>query len=213
MKTSPLPLTILFSVLLASQHVVAHEAGNANQAYVGMSGGHLISDGYGHCVRTGSWREADALADCGDTPRAAEATPETAPAPAPVVRPAPAAKKITRTVSLSAGALFDLNSDQIKPGAKAELTALARHINSLDDIETVNIVGYTDSSGSAGYNQKLSLRRANAVKDFLMEQGVPLQVMTTLGKGEEDPVADNHTAEGRAKNRRVEITLRGSQAQ
>ena len=200
--------------LLAAQGAAAHDAGKANSGYVGENNSHLITDGFGNCVKTGFWTSEDALADCGD--KAKEVAAEPAPAPAPVAAapaPAPAPKVTTKSVSLSAGALFDVNSDVIKDAGKAELRELARHINNLADVQSVDIVGYTDSSGSADYNQKLSLRRVTAVKNFLMDNGVSPKVMTTLGLGEEKPVASNATREGRAKNRRVEITIRGTQAQ
>jgi OOP family OmpA-OmpF porin len=199
--------------MLAAQGAVAHEAGKANSGYVGSANSHLITDGFGNCVKTGFWTSADALADCGDKVKEAAAEPAPAAAPAPTPAPPPVPKVITKSVSLSAGALFDVNSDVIKDAGKAELRELAAHINNLSDVQSVDIVGYTDSSGSADYNQKLSLRRATAVKNFLMENGVSPRVMTTLGLGEDKPVASNATREGRAKNRRVEITIRGTQAQ
>ncbi len=214
MKTTSriIGLTALTCVgLLTVQGAAAHQAGKANSGYVGDNSSHLITDGFGHCVKTGFWTPEDALADCGDKVKEDVATE---PAPAPVAAaPAPAPKVVTKSVSLSAGALFDVNSDVIKDAGKAELRALADHINKLADVQSVDIVGYTDSSGSADYNQKLSLRRATAVKNFLMDNGVSPRVMTTLGLGEDKPVASNATPEGRAKNRRVEITIRGTQAQ
>ncbi|VAW74600.1 Outer membrane protein A precursor [hydrothermal vent metagenome] len=195
--------------MLTAQGAVAHQAGKASSGYVGNNSKHLITDGFGHCVKTGFWTSADSLADCGD--KAKEVVAEPAPAaPAPVAKPA--VKVITESVSLSAGALFAVNSDTIKEAGKGELRDLATHIKELSDIQSVDIVGYTDSSGAAAYNQKLSQRRAAAVKNFLMDNGVSTRVMTTLGLGEDKPVANNATAEGRAKNRRVEITIRGTKS-
>ena len=195
--------------LLSAQGAIAHQAGKANSGYVGSGTGHLITDGYGNCVKTGSWASADSLADCGGKMKEVAAEPVPA-APAPAPAPKPVVKTVTESVSLSAGALFGVNSDVIKDAGKAELRELAVHIKELSDIQSVDIVGYTDSSGAADYNQKLSQRRAAAVKNFLMDNGVSTKVMTTLGLGEDKPVASNATAEGRAKNRRVEITIRGS---
>ncbi|TCK18984.1 OOP family OmpA-OmpF porin [Thiogranum longum] len=213
-KSRIIGLTALTCIgMLTVQGAAAHDAGKANSGYVGENDSHLITDGFGNCVKTGFWSSEDGLADCGDKMNE-EAAAEPAPAPAPVAAaPAPAPKVTTKSVSLSAGALFDVNSDVIKDAGKAELRALADHINKLADVQSVDIVGYTDSSGAADYNQKLSLRRATAVKNFLMDNGVSPKVMTTLGLGEEKPVASNATREGRAKNRRVEITIRGTQAQ
>ncbi|HHO69195.1 MAG TPA: OmpA family protein [Gammaproteobacteria bacterium] len=118
---------------------------------------------------------------------------------------------MTKSVSLSAGALFDVNSATLKPAGKAELDKLAEHIRKMSEVQSVAIVGYTDSTGSEAYNKKLSLRRAIAVKNYLLDHGVPASVMSTLGMGEANPVASNATAAGRARNRRVEITIKGSE--
>lgn len=197
--------------LLAAHSAVAHQAGKSNSGYVGNNSSHLITDGFGNCVKTGFWTRADGLADCGDKAKEAIAEPApapVAPAPAPAVKPV--ATVVTESVSLSAGALFAVNSDTIKDAGKGELRDLAAHIKDLSDVQSVGIVGHTDSTGAAAYNQKLSQRRAAAVKNFLMESGISTRVMTTLGLGEEEPVASNASAEGRAKNRRVEITIRGT---
>jgi len=207
-------LTILTCIgMLSAQSAVAHNAGKANSGYVGDARGHLVTDGFGHCVKTGFWTSADVLADCGDKVKQTAAAPAPAPVVTPAAAPAPAPKIVTKSVSLSAGALFDLNSATIKNAGKAELRQLAAHINKLANVQSVDIVGYTDSSGSASYNQKLSQRRAAAVETYLMQNGVSPRVMSTLGLGEDKPVASNATAEGRARNRRVEITIRGTQKQ
>jgi len=73
-------------------------------------------------------------------------------------------------------------------------------------------VGHADSVGSDAYNQKLSVRRAEAVKAYLISKGIERNRIYTEGKGEKQPVADNRTAEGRAKNRRVEVEVVGTRA-
>ena len=73
-------------------------------------------------------------------------------------------------------------------------------------------VGHTDSVGGDEYNQKLSIRRSEAVKAYLVSKGIETNRVYTEGKGEKQPVADNKTAEGRAKNRRVEIEVVGTRA-
>jgi OOP family OmpA-OmpF porin len=77
------------------------------------------------------------------------------------------------------------------------------------DVEIVIATGHTDSVGTDAYNQKLSERRANSVKEYMVSKGVPAAKITTLGKGETQPVATNKTKEGRAKNRRVDIEFKG----
>ena len=78
------------------------------------------------------------------------------------------------------------------------------------NLEVIIAVGHTDSVGSDAYNQKLSLRRSQAVKAYLVSKGIDKTRIYTEGKGEKQPVADNKTKEGRAKNRRVEIEVVGS---
>jgi OOP family OmpA-OmpF porin len=78
------------------------------------------------------------------------------------------------------------------------------------NLEVIIAVGHTDSIGGDAYNQKLSVRRADAVKNYLVDKGIEKNRVYTEGKGEKQPVADNKTAEGRAKNRRVEIEVVGT---
>ncbi len=193
--------------LMAYKQTMAHELGKGNESYVGDSRGHLITDGFGDCVKTGAWNKAHDLVDCGAAPAQAAAEPE----PAPVAEPVPAPVAVTESVSLSAGALFDVNSDNLKDAGKRELSQLADRIKAMKEVQSVKIVGHTDSSGAEAYNQVLSQKRANSVKNYLLDQGVPPTIMSTLGMGESRPVASNATREGRAKNRRVEITIEGTQ--
>jgi outer membrane protein OmpA-like peptidoglycan-associated protein len=107
------------------------------------------------------------------------------------------------TVYTLAGSAFASGRATLTTEANASLRRLAREIGG----RSVEIVGYTDSQGAAAANQALSLRRAEAVAAILKESGVT-GTIRTAGRGAADPVADNATAEGRAKNRRVEITVR-----
>ncbi len=81
------------------------------------------------------------------------------------------------------------------------------------NLEVIIAVGHTDSIGTDAYNQKLSIRRAESVKAYLQGKGIEANRIYTEGKGEKQPVADNKTAEGRAKNRRVEIEVVGTRRQ
>ena len=71
----------------------------------------------------------------------------------------------------------------------------------------IDVIGHTDNKGSETYNQKLSVRRAQAVKDYMVSEGIDAGIVDVIGKGESEPVASNDTDEGRAKNRRVEIRV------
>lgn len=101
---------------------------------------------------------------------------------------------------------FDTNQAVIRPGFQPVLNSVAKVINEYDKT-MVEIIGYTDSTGSAATNNALSLRRANAVSNYLRLQGVDGNRIVTDGLGSQNPIASNATAAGREQNRRVEITL------
>jgi len=129
-----------------------------------------------------------------------------APAPAPVAA-APAATKVT----YAADAFFDFDKAVLKPEGKAKLDDLVGKVKGIS-LEVIIAVGHTDSIGKEGYNQKLSVKRSEAVKAYLVSKGIEKNRVYTEGKGEKQPVADNKTAEGRAKNRRVEIEVVGTRS-
>lgn len=101
---------------------------------------------------------------------------------------------------------FDTSSSSIKPLGTETLTSVALVLKEYKNT-AVNIVGHTDSTGSLATNQKLSLNRANSVANVLIQQGVVANRMYVYGAGPSQPIASNNTANGRAQNRRVEITL------
>ena len=137
---------------------------------------------------------------------AAAAPAAPAPAPAPVVPPPPpAATKVT----YAADAFFDFDKSVLKPEGKAKLDDLTSKVKGIN-LEVIIAVGHTDSIGSDAYNQKLSVRRSEAIKAYLVSKGIEKNRVYTEGKGEKQPVADNKTKEGRAKNRRVEIEVVGT---
>ena len=138
--------------------------------------------------------------------------PEVAPVvamPAPVVVAAPAPAPVAEKVSFASEALFDFDQSTLKPQGKAALDQLLGQLTGMD-LEVIVTVGHTDAVGSDAYNQKLSQRRAEAVKAYLVAQGVETNRVYTEGKGETQPVADNTTAAGRAKNRRVTVEVVGT---
>src|SRR5204862_5252549 len=131
------------------------------------------------------------------------------PPPAPAPAPKPAPKPVAEKVTLAADVLFDFDKSVLKPEGKAKLDDLAGKVQAIN-LEVVIAIGHTDSIGSDAYNQKLSVRRAESVKAYLVSKGVEPNRIYTEGKGEKQPVASNKTKEGRQKNRRVEIEVIGT---
>ena len=164
------------------------------------------------CWRDANWTPATAAPGCdGALAAPVAAAPAAAPAaaaPAPAPAPAPA---VASKVTFAADAFFDFDKSVLKPEGKAKLDDLTTKIKDID-LEVVIAVGHTDSVGSDAYNQKLSMRRSEAVKAYLVSKGIEKNRVYTEGKGEKQPVADNKTKEGRAKNRRVEIEVVGTRA-
>jgi len=162
--------------------------------------GDVWKNASGDCWRDANWTPATAAPGCG----APVAAPKAA-APAAPAAPVAAASKVT----YAADAFFDFDKAVVKPAGKAKLDDLVSKVKGIN-LEVIIAVGHTDSVGSDAYNQKLSVRRAEAVKAYLVTKGIEKNRIYTEGKGEKQPVASNKTAEGRAKNRRVEIEVVGT---
>jgi len=166
------------------------------------------------CWRDANWTPATAAQGCDGAivpPKAAPApapAPAAKPAPAPAAKPAPAPAAATK-VTYAADAFFDFDKAVLKTEGKAKLDDLVGKVKGIS-LEVIIAVGHTDSVGTDAYNQKLSVRRAEAVKAYLVSKGIEKNRVYTEGKGEKQPVADNKTSAGRAKNRRVEIEVVGT---
>ncbi len=187
--------------------------------------GDVWKSGVGQCWRDATWTPATAAAGCDG----AIVAPAPAPAPAPVAAPAPAPAPAPKAVvapppppapapppaatkvTYAADAFFDFDKAVLKAEGKAKLDDLVGKVKSIS-LEVIIAVGHTDSVGGDPYNQKLSVKRSEAVKAYLVSKGIEKNRVYTEGKGEKQPVADNKTKEGRAKNRRVEIEVVGTRA-
>ena len=198
------------------------KANTPYSAYVQDARGVIARNPFGLCWRTGYWTPADAVPGC-DLPICVEpeklengkcVAPPPPPAPAPVEptpapTPAPVPVPTTEKVSYAADAFFDFDKAVLKPAGKASLDELTTKLEGMN-LEVIIAVGHTDSIGTDAYNEKLAMRRAEAVKTYLRGKGIDANRIYTEGKGEKQPVADNKTSAGRAKNRRVEIEVVGT---
>lgn len=171
------------------------------------------------CWRNAQWTPATAHPDCDGAikpppppPPAPPVAPPPPPAPAPVTPPPPPPPPpapVSEKVTFAADAFFDFNKSNLKPEGRAKLDDLVSKMQGIN-LEVIIAVGHTDAVGGDAYNQRLSIKRADAVKSYLQSKGVETNRVYTEGKGEKQPVADNKTTEGRAKNRRVEIEVVGT---
>ena len=182
--------------------------------------GEVWKNNSGQCWRDNSWTPPTAAPGCDGAIAPAPAAP--APGPAPMAKPAPApaaapvakpapAPAVASKVTYAADAFFDFDKAVLKPEGKAKLDDLTSKVKGIN-LEVIIAVGHTDSVGTDAYNQKLSVARSEAVKAYLVSKGIEKSRVYTEGKGEKQPVADNKTAEGRSKNRRVEIEVVGTRS-
>jgi OmpA-OmpF porin, OOP family len=199
----------------AQTRVTAADGGTRVDQWANGSGDLAWKNGTNeYCWRDSNWTPASAAKGCDG------ALVVAAPAPAPVVVPAPVAPPpppppappAATKVTYAADAFFDFDKAVLKPEGKAKLDDLVGKVKDIN-LEVIIAVGHTDSVGADAYNQKLSVNRAEAVKAYLVSKGIEKNRVYTEGKGEKQPVADNKTSEGRAKNRRVEIEVIGTRKQ
>jgi len=193
-KPSKIALTLAIAAMSASGAVSAQTVDNWQNPFgeVWMNGTNEL------CWRNNFWTPATGIAGCDGVPVAQAEEPVAAPTSTKVV--------------LNADTFFDFDKTTIKPEGQQILDQIASQVQSIQ-LETLIATGHTDSTGPEAYNQGLSERRANSVKEYLVSKGVPADRIYTEGKGELSPVASNATREGRAQNRRVEIEIVGARQQ
>ncbi|MDI6747794.1 MAG: OmpA family protein [Rhodocyclaceae bacterium] len=220
-KTVSKSILLAASLAFISVAALAQTPGvdtKGNVGYVIDARGNVAKSGTGLCWRTGYWTPAMAIAECDpdlvkkDAPIAAAPA---APAPAPAAAPKPAAQKVT----LAADALFDFDKAVLRAEGKSKLDKLADDIKGIK-LEVIIAVGHADRIGSDAYNQKLSERRAAAVKDYLVGKGVEANRVYAEGKGEKQPVTGDKCGKSVVKSkqlieclqpdRRVEIEVIGT---
>ncbi|MFA7667826.1 MAG: OmpA family protein [Burkholderiaceae bacterium] len=190
-KPSKIALALAFAAATATSAVSAQTVDNWRNPFgnVWMNGTNEL------CWRNAFWTPATGVPGCDGVPVAAAQPPVVAPTATKVV--------------LNADTFFDFDKDTLKPEGRQVLDQVANQVGTLN-LETLIAVGHTDSIGSEQYNQGLSERRANSVKNYLVSKGIASDRIYTEGKGETSPIASNATREGRAQNRRVEIEIVGT---
>ncbi len=183
--------------------------------------GVTVKDPFGLCWRTGYWTPAMATKECDPDLVPKEAAPAPAPVaapPAPAPAPMLASKPVAEKVTLSADTLFDFDKSTLRSEGKAKLDDLVDKLKAVA-VQTIIDIGYTDRIGSKAYNLKLSKRRADTVKAYLVSKGVPADRILAKGKGKADPVTRPGQCNGHVSrkliqclqpDRRVEIEVIGT---
>jgi OOP family OmpA-OmpF porin len=240
MKYKSLLIGLLSSIvtLLFVSTYSAQAANKSPRGYWVDSSGTIVRSGTGLCVRTGTWEPADAVVPgCDGVPlqpaqavttenkTAAEVPAAAASAQRPTSAPVtePVASKSEETtkaavvpppiakVSLTTDTSFGFDQSSLRPEGIERLKKLHAEIQNAK-VDSILATGHTDSIGKASYNKKLSIRRAQAVKDYLVKLGIPSERIFIDGKGATQPVASNKTSQGRARNRRVDVEVIGTKA-
>jgi OOP family OmpA-OmpF porin len=215
---------LLATLLGLSVSAIAQTPGIDTKGTVGYAidqRGYVVKSGTGLCWRTGYWTPAMAIEECDpdlvkkEAPSAA--TRGIVAAPAAAAAPKPAAQKVT----LAADALFDFNKAVLRNEGKAKLDGLASDMKDIK-LEVIIAVGHADRFGTDAYNQKLSEKRAEAVKAYLVAKGIEPNRIYTEGKGKKQPITKPDQCKGpKSKktidclqpDRRVEIEVIGTKAQ
>ncbi|MGN2392191.1 OmpA family protein [Pelomicrobium sp. G1] len=229
MKTySPkhLMLGLTAAAVLASGPVLA--AADKSGYWVD-SRGTVTKNSYGQCWRAGYWTPAMAIEECdpdlvkkaeppAPPPAPAPVAPAPAPSPAPAPAPAPAPVMMPEKVTFAADVLFDFDKAELRPEGKQALDNFVQKLEGVE-YEVIVTVGHADRIGPEAYNKKLSLRRAESVKAYLVSKGIPANKVYTDGKGESDPVTKPEDCKGKRgaalikcyqPDRRVEVEVAGT---
>ena len=206
---------LMKSVVAASVALIGISSGAAYAAdgYANDNGGTVIKNNYGECWRSGSWAKDNATEECDSNLLPPKPVAAPAPAPAPVAEapkpvapppppPAPKYEKLT----YRAEALFAFNSSKLSDKGKQELSEFADKVKAEKAQRTsdpIRIVGHTDRIGSTKANDKLSLARANAVRDLAIARGVDANSIVAEGKGETEPVTKAEDCKGNKKTKKL----------
>jgi OOP family OmpA-OmpF porin len=212
MKTSRIGVSLLAMAALAMVGIVSADD-VTKEGYVIDSSGEVVKSDFGLCWHTGFWTSAMAIAECDpDFVKVAAVEPEPEKAPEPPEHV---------VITLQSDTLFEFNKSTIRAEGRKDLDdEVVGKMKDNPQIERVLVTGHTDRIGSEAYNQKLSQRRADAVKDYLVAQGIDAARIETAAKGESMPVASCDEVKGKVSglnkdlveclkpNRRVEVEIK-----
>lgn len=201
-------LTVVSTIALASALMSGGAYAHVKGGALVDGSGNPIKSSYDKCITVTSGKFD---ASCQDVKPQAVAAPAPKAEPAPVVAAAPVqtTEKVEQSFSLAGDALFATNSAVLTDAGKASIDPVLVGVGSLTSY-TISLFGHADSRGNDAYNMALSERRAQSVADYLIGKGVPASAISTYGRGETEPVASNATSEGRAQNRRVDVSVSGT---
>jgi OOP family OmpA-OmpF porin len=219
MKTSKIMLLNAFTLATLAMTGMAGADEINKSGYVTDSRGNIVRGAAGTCWHTGAWTPAMAIEECDPVKKAAPVVAAEATPPA-----APAAKKKTVFVpyTVQTEALFAYNKSDLNTAGKQKMhDEIIGKMKEYPEDEVVVITGYTDRIGSDEYNMKLSQRRADAVKAYMVEQGIDGNRIETAAKGEADPIVSCDNIKGKANhnnkaliaclqpNRRIVLDMKG----
>ncbi len=214
LKKTQIALTIFIATLAHNAYAIPPQQdiyANGTEAYAIDQENRIVRDNFGGCVRSIHWSKETALAECEGwskpnqtnkriEPQQATPTPKTPPQQQTKTQP-----PSEQPLPVFRG-LFKTNSAQLTDDAFGKLDLIVEYMKKHPN-KRIRVEGHTDSQGSETYNKTLSFKRAQAVKRYLVSQGIAAQRIEVMGYGESQPVADNTTPEGRQLNRRVEVKL------
>lgn len=196
------------------------------EGYLLDSNGNIVKSGTGLCWHTSQWTQQLAVEPCDPVakPAAVAPAPEPKPVETAVIPPAvvavapPAPKPVVQKITFSDDAFFDFDKSELRPRGKSLLDDLAQQLDGAT-YDTILVIGHTDRFGSSKYNQKLSERRAQAVRDYLVDKGIPANRIEAKGMGETQPVTKPGECRGARSakviaclqpDRRVDIEVSGT---
>jgi OOP family OmpA-OmpF porin len=218
---------LLFALLFVSGYAVAD--GVTKEGYLLDVRGNVVKNSYNQCWHTGSWTPAKAIAECDpdlvkkEAPpmvtREVPQLPPVVPMQAPEPKTAPVATPPKQKITLSADSLFDFDKADLRPKGKKELDELAQKLNGIS-YDFIMVTGHASRTGTATYNMKLSVKRAESVKAYLVSTGgIEASKIKTEGKGETEPVTKPGECKGNKAtkkliaclqpDRRVEVEVSG----